>query len=333
MVSAKSKSVLFLLFGIIAVIGLASQRVYAQEVNIDGGYLDTFNLTDGRVVDVGALGGGLDGQPTVHKTLVAKQANGVGPWPPNTLPSDGRLTGTIHGKFRVNGLTDRNSDGFINGQDLDAAFDVAWQLVGFDKNQGPGSAAFVQDSNPGPEGSVPPWGNPRTVNFPPTPGGTASTWNIAACDAGGFNPQSFTPALFCNQFAIPSPGPNAPFTGFVDYTFPVSIPGQNDFTPGLTVSNLNWILTALVGNTSDAIGGAIAYGRTPAFNPQLGVAESNTDLFAAAVLLNFPGSQANVPKANLLTTVQISVTPEPASGLLALLAGLGLTGSRRRRSL
>jgi hypothetical protein len=300
---------------------LCAHNALAQPVDVDAGYLDTFNLTDGRIIDVGELGGGIQGNPNVHKIFVTPQA--TTPSPP--MPVDGRLTGTVHGKFRVVFLTDRTGDGFINGGDLDHAFDVAWQLVGYDK--GPGTAAFIQDSNPGPEGTPRPYGDPASVNFPPTAGGTSSTWNIAACDATGFNPGSGN--NFCNDFAIPS---NMPFTGFVDYTFPVSIPYSNDFTPGLPVSNLNWILTALVGNTSDAGGGPVTYGRTAAFDPAVAVAESNTDLFQPALLLNYPGETANIPKANLLTTVQISVVPEPATGVLGLvLASLAMRRRRARR--
>jgi hypothetical protein len=302
------------------VLVVCSQVSFAQVVDVDQGYLDTFDLTDGRILDIGALGGGLEGQPGVHKISVAPQA--TVPSPP--LPSDGRLTGTVHGKLRTVFLTDRTGDGFINGGDLDHAFDVTWELVGYDKNLGPGSAFFRQSSNPGPEGTPPPFGDPPSVNFPPGAGGTASVWNIAACDGTGFNPG--TGSSFCNPFAIPAA---TPFTGFVDYTFPVSIPGVNDFTPGPTIGPTNWIFTALVGNTADAAGGVISYGRNALFNPQLGVAESLTDLFAPATLLNFPGGAANIPKANLLASVQIEVTPEPSSGLLALAASI--VAIRRRR--
>jgi len=299
----------------------------AQTIDIDAGYLDTFELTDGRTIDVGALGGGLEGQPTVHKTIVTAQTPGGPPWPPNN-PSDGRLTGTINGKLRVVGLTDRNGDSFINGADLDIAFDVSWQLIGFDKNLGPSSAFYVQDVAVGPEGTVRPYGPPASVNFPPTPGGTASIWNISTCDVTGFNPN--TGSSFCNPFAIPVP-PNTSYTGFVNYTFPVSIPGVNDFTPGLQISNINWIIAALVGNTLEATPpGSISYGSTPTYNPILAVNESNFDLFGPNTLLNFPGEQANVPKAGLLTTVQINVIPEPAA--VALLALGALVLLRRSRS-
>jgi hypothetical protein len=290
---------------------------------VDLGYLDYFELSDGRVIDVGALGGGLDNQPTVHKTSVTAQP--TSPNPPN--PTDGRLTGIIHGKFRIVGLTDLSGNGFIAGEDLDLAFDVSWQLVGFDKNQGPASAFFVQDSPVGVEGTLRPYGPGNSVNFPPTPNGTAAVWNVAACDGTGFNPG--TGSNFCNPFAIGAPF----FTGFVDYTFPVSIPapnaGANDFTPGLVVGSTNWILAALVGRRAEATpAGPISYGFTPAFSPVLAVNESENDLFGPNTFLNFPGETANVAKATLLTTVQIEVTPEP--GTLAML-GLGLAFCVRRR--
>ncbi|MBI5763299.1 MAG: hypothetical protein HZA51_07230 [Planctomycetes bacterium] len=319
MLRSNSSGSAFATFAVLSLICCA-QAFGGQPVEVDQGYLDTFNLTDGRVLDIGALGGGLEGQPGVHKITVSPQP--TSPSPP--FPVDGRLTGTVHGKLRVVFLGDRNADGFINGGDLDAAFDVTWELIGYDKNAGPSSAFFRQSSNPGPEGTPPPFGNPPSVNFPPTPGGTASVWNIAACDGTGFNPGSGN--SFCNQFAIPAA---TPFTGFVDYTFPVSIPGVNDFTPGPTVGPTNWIFTALVGNTSDAVGGVISYGRNALFNPQIGVTESLTDLFAPALLLNFPGEDANIPKANLLASVQIEVTPEPATGLLVI---GGLLVALRRRS-
>lgn len=322
----KSSNHFLLALGVGVVVGLASSRpVKAQIVDVDAGYLDTFALTDGRVIDVGELGGGIQGQPNVHKVSVAAQTPSAGPWPPNN-PIDGRLTGTVNGRLRVVGLTDRNSDNFINGSDLDLAFDVAWQLIGFDKNLGPNSAFFVTDTAVGPEGTVRPW-SPSSVNFPPTAGGTASVWNVSTCDGTGFNPN--TGNNICNPFAIASP-PAASYTGFVNYTFPVSIPGVNDFTPGLTISNINWVIAALVGNTAEASPpGAISYGFNAAYNPVVAVNESNTDLLAANLLLNFPGEQANVPKAGLLTTVQINVTPEPAS--LALLAIGAVVLVRRRR--
>jgi hypothetical protein len=309
-------------FGLIAasltlVIGI--QTVSAQIVDVDAGYLDTFNLTDGRVIDVGELGGGVIGDPNQHKIFVTPQ-NTI-PSPP--LPVDGRLTGTVHGKLRVVFLTDRTGDGFINGSDLDNAFDVSWQVVGFDKTQGNASAAFVPSVVIGPEGTVAT--HAPSVNIPPTPGGTASVWNISTCAAGGFGPN--TGNTFCNQFAITSA---TPYTGFVDYTFPVSIPYSNDFTPGLQISNLNWILAALVGNTGEAQPpGAIAYGTTAAYDPINAINESNTDLFGPNLLLTFPGETANVNKANLLTSVQINVTPEPAS--LCMLALGALVGLRRKR--
>lgn len=314
------------LLGLMAILVMAAGvvPVMAQEVVIDAGYLDYFALTDGRNIDVGALGGGIEGDPNTHKIFVAKQASA--PSPP--LPLDGRLTGTVHGKFRVVGLTDRNGSGFIESGDLDNAFDVSWQLVLVDK--GSNTASFVQSVGVGPEGTANPFFPPASVNFPPIAGGTASAWNISTCDVTGFNPN--TGSTFCNPFAILAP-PGPPvesYTGFVDYTFPVSIPYLNDFNPGLTVNapGENWIITALVGNTSLA-GGPVAYGHTPAFDPNLAIIEADTDLVGPNTTLDFPGEEANIPKANLLTTVQINVTPEP--GTLALL-GMGILGLLRRRN-
>ncbi len=293
------------------------------ELSIDDGYLDYFVLTDTRVIDVGTLGGGLDNDPSATKTIVTAQA--TTPSPP--MPSDGRLTGIVHGKFRVNFLTDVSGDGFINGTDLNALFDVSWQLVGFDKNIGNASAFFESSVAVGPEGTARTFGPPDSVNFPPTAGGTASAWNIAGCSTnGGFDVGSGLEN--CNQFAIDT-DITLFYTGFIDYTFPVSIPGTNDFTPGPMISTTNWVLAALVANTADAVGGAVAFGSTPAYDPEVAVINSETDLFGPNTLLNFPGEQANVAKANLLTTVQISVVPEPSTVGLLVLGGLFL--ARRRR--
>lgn len=304
-----------------AVVSALSTNVSAQIVDVTDGYLDVFELTDGRVIDIGELGGGIIGDPTTHKIDVTAQA--TSPSPP--LPSDGRLTGTVHGKLRVVFLTDRTGDGFINGADLDSAFDVTWQLVGFDKNQGPSSAQFQSTSAVGPEGTARPFGPGNSVNFPPIAGGTASTWSVSSCDGTGFNPN--TGNNICSPFAIPS---SSPYTGFVDYTFPVSIPFSNDFTPGLTISPLNWILAAAVANRAEASPpGDVIFGPTAIYDPQLAVTESGLDLFAPNTLFNFPGEQANVPKGGVLTSVQIHVTPEPCS--LSMLLVAGVLVKRRRR--
>jgi hypothetical protein len=282
------------------------------------GYLDYFELTDGRVIDVGALGGGLEGDPNTHKIFVDAQPQGKG------LPVDGRLTGVIHGKTRVVGFGDRNGDGYINGMDLDATFDVAWQLVGHKKATE--EVFFVTDVAVGPEGTPRPWGDP-SVNFPPLAGGEASVWNIAACSTkGGFDVGGGLES--CDPLAIPDPGPDAPYTGFVDYTFSVSIPGFNDFTPGLEVdADTNWILASLIGLTDLAPEGAVEFGLAPVYDPLIAVAEANADLDGPNLLL---GGKANIPIANLLTTVEIVVVPEPATLWLVGLAAVGVF--RRRRS-
>ncbi|MFQ5492403.1 MAG: hypothetical protein ACE5GE_16960, partial [Phycisphaerae bacterium] len=200
-------------WAVAAVFASGSLTALAQtEPQIDAGYLDFFELTDGRTIDVGANGGGLENDPNTNKIFVNAQPSGVA--------SDGRLTGTVHGKFRVVNLLDQTGEGFINGADLDSLFDVSWQVVGWDKNLGPGSAFFVPNQLVGPEGSVPPWGT-QAVNLPPVAGGTASIFNLAGCDAGGLNPGSGS--NFCSPFAV-----TGSYTGFIDYTFPVSIPGTED---------------------------------------------------------------------------------------------------------
>lgn len=304
-------------------IAVATAVPVSAQTDVTDGYLDRFDLTDGRMIDVGELGGGVIGNPNQDKITVTAQP--TSPSPP--MPTDGRLTGTVHGKFRITFLTDLNGDTFINGSDLDQAFDVAWQLVGFDKDLGPSSAFFVSDVPVGPEGT--PWNHtpPASVNFPPNPGGTASTWNVAGCGTpNGFDVGGGTEN--CNPFAISAA---TPYTGFVDYTFPISIPGSSDFTPGLTISDINWIITAVVGRTAEAQPpGPITYGRNALFDPQLAVNESSLDLFGPNTLFDFAGEQANVDKGNLLTTVQINVTPEP--GTIALVGFGSLLMLRRRRS-
>lgn len=295
--------------------------VHAQIVDVTDGYLDYFQLTDGRNIDIGELGGGVIGNPNQDKITVTPQP--TMPSPP--MPSDGRLTGTVHGKLRVVFLTDRTGDGFINGSDLDSAFDVTWQLVGFDKSVGIGSSAFQSTTAVGPEGTARPFGPGNSVNFPPTSGGTASVWSVSTCDGTGFNPN--TGNNICNPFAITSA---MPYTGFVDYTFPISIPGVNDFTPGLTISPLNWVIAAAVANRAEASpSGDVIFGSTAIYNPQLAVQESSLDLFAPNTLFNLPGEQANVPKGGVLTSVQINVIPEPSS--LALLSLASVVLVRRRK--
>ena len=308
-------------FFVAAVFVFVSSPASAQIVDVTDGYLDYFELTDGRIIDIGELGGGVIGNPNQDKITVTPQP--TMPSPP--FPSDGRLTGTVHGKLRVVFLTDRNSDGFINGSDLDAAFDVSWQLVSFDKGVGIGSSAFQSTTAVGPEGTPRPFGPGDSVNFPPTGGGTASVWSVSTCDGTGFNPN--TGNNFCNPFAIPAA---APYTGFVDYTFPISVPGVNDFTPGLTISPLNWVIAAAVANRAEAQPpGDVIFGPTAIYSPQLAVQESSLDLFAPNTLFNFPGEQANVPKGGVLTSVQINVVPEPSS--LALLSLAGVVLLRRRK--
>ena len=140
---------------------------------IDDGYLDRFDLADGRKVDIGELNGGIIGNPNADKINVVKQGTSGGPWPPQILPSDGRLTGIVHGKFRVINLGDRTLDGFVNGDDVDDFFDVAWQLVEFDKQQGPGTAGFSANQAIGPELSV--GFDPTSLNFPPKCGSCSET--------------------------------------------------------------------------------------------------------------------------------------------------------------
>jgi hypothetical protein len=311
----------------LAVFGSSSTALAGGDPVVDQGYLDLFELTDGRDLDIGELGGG-DSFGATKITVTAQPNN---PSPP--FPSDGRLTGTVHGKFRLSFLQDLTGDGFISSADMDKMFDVTWQLVGFDKTQGPNSAFYVADQAVGTEGTVRPYGPPNSVNFPPTPTGTAAIWNIAACDGTGFNPGTGT--QFCNQFAIPGAVFFQPT--FIDYAFPVSIPSQNDFTPGLTISDTNWVIAALLGRRAEASGPLapdglpdIAYGFDPLFSPSVAVLESVSDLVGPATLLNLAGEDANVDKADLLTSIQINVIPEPGTLTLLALAGPLMLLRRRR---
>lgn len=303
--------------------------------SIDDGYLDRFDLADGRMVDIGELDGGLIGNPLADKTTVVKQGTSGGPWPPQVLPSDGRLTGIVHGKFRVINLGDRTSDGFINGDDVDNFFDVAWQLVEFDKQQGPGTAAFTPNEVIGPELSV--GFDPISVNFPPSPGGSNSVFNMAACSTeGGVDVDpGLGPRENCFEFA---PGlelanlPGGVYTGWVDYTFPISIPGVSDSNPGLTESDSNWVITALLSPLAFSAF-PVQFGTSQAYDPNFAVDEAGDDLVRLGMSMDnfaFPGDSTtqNVPIATLLTSVQINVIPEP--GTLALL-GIAAIGLLRRR--
>jgi hypothetical protein len=269
------------------------------QVDVDNGYLDRFDLRDGRQVDIGSLGGGTDADENEKKIFVAPQSD--------VWEADGALTGVVHGKLRVTNFQDVNGDGMISHSDLDAFFDVSWQLIANDKN---GGVNFIADTN-------------GSVNLPPTPGGTGSLWNVAACGTnGGFDVGGGLEN--CDPFAVA-----APYTGFVDYTFPVRVPGTNPHTPGLAPSDdINYILTALVGLTSLG-GGSVTYGPTASFDPNLGVTEAGADLFGPQIFLNFPGESANIFVAGLLTSIEIVVTPEP--GTMTLLAVGGLAIIRRRR--
>lgn len=323
---------------LVAMLASASILSAGQVVPPDvlAGYLDTFNLSDLRDIDIGENGGGIIGDASVTKITVLRQDSSAGPWPPSPLPSDGRLTGIVHGKFQLQNLGDRVVDGFINGDDVADAFDVAWQLVGFNKNKGPGTAFFMANQAVGPELSV--GFNPTSVNFPPTPGGTNSVFNMAACSSDGaldVDP-GLGPRSNCFEFA---PGlevanlPGGVYSGWVDYTFPISIPGVSDSNPGLTESaETSWVITAMLAPLAFGTF-PVQYGSAAAFDPNIAITESENDLFNPQVFttnFGFPptGEQSNVPFAGLLTSVQIDVVPEP--GTLALV-GLGLVAIIRRR--
>ena len=326
---------------LIAVFASASVVSAGQVVPPDllDGYLDNFNLADGREIDIGELGGGILGDPSATKITVVRQESSAGPWPPEVLPSDGRLTGVVHGKFLLDNLGDRTFDGFVNGDDVADAFDVAWQVVGFNKSKGPGTAFFKANQAVGPELTV--GFHPLSANFPPTPGGTSSIFNMAACSSEGasdVNP-ALGPRENCFEFAAGLDVANLPggvYDGWIDYTFAISIPGVSDSNPGLTESeDTSWIITALLSPLP--FGTPVQFGTGAYYDPNAAVTESEDDLFNPQ-LFALPGqfafppddaTQSNVPFAVMLTSVQIDVIPEP--GTLALV-GLGLlTVIRRRR--
>ncbi|MCZ6815536.1 MAG: PEP-CTERM sorting domain-containing protein [Planctomycetota bacterium] len=302
---------------------------------IDDGYLDRFDLADGRKVDIGELNGGIIGNPTADKISVVKQGTSAGPWPPEVLPSDGRLTGIVHGKFRVVNLGDRTLDGFINGDDVDDFFDVAWQLVEFDKQQGPGTADFKPNVTIGPELTV--GFDPVTRNFPPSQGGSNSIFSMAACSTeGGIDVDpDLGPRENCFEFAAGLDFDNLPggvYTGWVDYTFPISIPGVSDSNPGLGESDSSWVITALLSPLAFSAF-PVQFGTSQSYDPDIAIEETQDDLVRLGVPMDhfaFPGDTTtqNVPFATLLTSVQIDVIPEP--GTLALL-GIAAVGLLRRR--
>jgi len=292
------------------------------------GYLDYFDLGDGRRIDVGAQGGGQEASASTKRIFVTPQPIGAPP-----LPSNGRLTGTVHGKAFVTAYSDRNGDGFINGDDLNIGFDVSWQLVRGSHTGGANpvtdpltGGAYVTNVAVGPEGHVSPFGG-GSVNIPPTAGGTGSVFSLAACDATGLALSGSGEKFLClDDELVDTVAFPGGFTGWIDYTFPLSVPGTNDSTPGLEIApTKGYVIAALLGSTS---GGAVTYGKPAAYNAQLAVNESVADLFGANTLLNFPGEMASITRATLLTTIQIVVVPEPLTlGLL----GLGMALAARRR--
>ena len=221
------------------------------EFDFDQGYLDTFTLTDTRVIDIGENGGGTEAGINENKITVAPQDFSVA--------SDGRLTGKVNGKLFVQYMSDGNGDFSFNGPDVDKLFDVTWNLVRFQKSDPQGTAEFVTGLNNGTEsGSAPPWVpgfDADTPNFAPNSGGTGSIWNIASCNAGqtvvpGGSEDEICTDPFNAGLSVFSSNWDATFgfySGWVDYAFDVSIPFGNDFTPGLVPSeDYNYVITAVL---------------------------------------------------------------------------------------
>jgi hypothetical protein len=279
----------------LAATGLVAGNAQAA-IEVTAGYLDSFiPNTPGPAIDIGNLGGGIDGDPSTKHIFVDP-----------SRADNGRVGGIAVGKFFVTGVPQAGGV----APNLDAIFDASSQLIRVTNL--PAFAGTFEQSIPlggvGYDGQV---NNAYGVsdNFPPTAGGSAAVW---------------VPGIDQNA------DPNI-FDGEVTYLFSVSIAITNDNEPGLEPGN-TYVVTALVGNAS---GGAVTYGSAANFPSLAGVLESQLDLFDGS--LSITGATIGPPAppgtslttATLLTSVAITVIPEPAALSLLLAGSLALL--RRRR--
>jgi hypothetical protein len=261
------------------------------DIVVEDGYLDFITLNSNNAqVDVGMQGGGVNGDPNQHIITI----DITNPATPGTF---GGIGGVVRGTFFVTGVP-QVGGGTPN---LDALFDASNQLIrvtDYPNNQG----LFEVSLPVGPAGTVNPFTNPSR-NFPPATGGSAAIWT-----AGPDN--NADPSIYSGQ---------------VFYDFFVSVDGLTDYDPRLLVGS-TYVITALVGNAS---GGAVTYGTgipTPSFPAQLGIFESKTDLFNGSIAIQ---GATPISNATLLTSVAITIVPEPTT--LVLLAVGALAALRRRR--
>ncbi len=281
--------------GLVAAIFVASDA--RAQIQVSAGYLDTFiPNTPGPPIDIGNLGGGIDSDPNTKHIFVDP-----------SRADNGRVGGIAVGKFFVTGVPQAGGV----SPNLDSIFDASSQLIRV--TDLPSFAGTFEQSIPlGSMGYDGQMNNAYDVseNFPPTAGGSAAVW---------------VPGIDQNA------NPNI-FDGEVTYLFSVSVAITNDNEPGLEPGS-TYVITALVGNAS---GGAVTYGHVANYPSLAGVLESQLDLFDGSLSITGttigppapPGTQLTT--ATLLTSVVITVIPEPAS--LGLLAVGAVALLRRRRS-
>ncbi len=208
-----------------------------------------------------------------------------------SFATNGRVIGMVLGKFFVTGVP--QSGGVA--PDLEGLFDVSHQLIQV-SDLGNLEGTFAQSI---PLGAVGYDGEVNEAydvseNFPPTPGGAATVF-VAHFDQN--------PALDV-------------YEGEVSFLFALS-PG--DHVPSLEPGG-TYVITTLIASASS---GPVTFGFVGNFPAMNGLAESQLDLFDGS--LSITGATAGdgpLTTAALLTSVAITVVPEPGTLIFAAVATL-----------